>query len=131
MEELLSAMFKLYQSSHLMSAVKEILFKFFASLVSCEHALQQESLLAVLDKWLKSLPKMLVQLKTCNAELTGLVLMVLAKSLMRGKCCELKELSQNLTQFVGKVLSHHSYCSYKPQLPTIYYPAHNIQYQPC
>ena len=84
-KDMLAAMYRLYQSSHLMSTIKKILFKFFTSLVFDEDhlLLRNDNVSTVLEKWLQSLPRMLVQLKTSCPEMTSLVLKVMANALMR------------------------------------------------
>ena len=98
---MLAAMYRLYQSSHLMSTIKKILFKFFTSLVFDEDhlLLRNDNVSTVLEKWLQSLPRMLVQLKTSCPEMTSLVLKVMANALMRKL---IEGFGQHLALFFGK-----------------------------
>ena len=103
-KDMLAAMYRLYQSSHLMSTIKKILFKFFTSLVFDEDhlLLRNDNVSTVLEKWLQSLPRMLVQLKTSCPEMTSLVLKVMANALMRKLVEGEQSLCQQLGLFFGK-----------------------------
>ena len=103
-------MYRLHQTSHLMSTIKKILFKFFISLVFDEDhlLLRNDNVSIVLEKWLQSLPRMLVQLKTSCPEMSSLVLKVMAinalmRKLIEGErsLCQLT-FGQHLALFFGK-----------------------------
>ena len=105
-KDMLAAMYRLYQSSHLMSTIKKILFKFFTSLVFDEDhlLLRNDNVSTVLEKWLQSLPRMLVQLKASCPEMTSLVLKVMAIMLWWGNSLKAgeKSLCQCWALFFGK-----------------------------
>ena len=103
-----------YVSSHVqtlpvkppdVTTIKKILFKFFTSLVSDEDhlLLRNDNVSTVLEKWLQSLPRMLVQLKASCPEMTSLVLKVMANALMRKLIEGERSLCQHLADlFFGK-----------------------------